>query len=117
MITRRQFLTALAGAVAVGAAGAVPVVADHKNDGTAMSRTMDRLRDGSGDGTPDGHPRNHGETSLRTEGMPVLGGAGATVGAQRRGGNGPRMDGMQPSGTGPGPGTGTGVCDGTGPDQ
>lgn len=125
MITRREFLTALAGAAALGSATAYPAFADHKNDGTPLSRTMDRVRDGSGDGTPDGHPQNHGEQSLRTEGAPVLGGAGATVGAQRRGGNGgnggtgPRMNSMRPAGagTGTGPGTGTGVCDGTGPGQ
>ncbi len=122
MITRREFLTALAGAVALGSATAIPSFADHRNDGTPLSRTMDKARDGSCDGTPDGHPQNHGEVSLRTEGTPVLGGAGATVGARRRGGNGgPRMSGMRGqgagAGTGPGTGTGTGVCDGTGPDQ
>lgn len=119
MITRREFLTALAGAVAIGSTTAYPALANHKNAGIAQARTMDRARDGSCDGTPDGHPQNHGEVSLRTEGTLVLGGAGTTVGAQRRGGNGgPRMRGQGAgAGNGPGTGTGTGVCDGTGPDQ
>lgn len=125
MITRREFLTAIVGAAALGSATAYPALANHKNAGVPQGRTMERLRDGSGDGVPDGHPQNHGEISLRTEGTPVLGGAGTTVGAQRRGGNGGNggngagMNSMRPAGagTGTGPGTGTGVCDGTGPGQ
>lgn len=115
MITRREFLTTLAGAALLGSATAYPAFADHKNDGTALSRTMDRTRNGSCDGTADGHPQNHGEMSLRTEGRPVLGGAVTTVGAQRRGGNVPRTNNMRPQNAGTGSGTGT--CDGMGPDQ
>lgn len=113
MITRRQFLTTLAGAAILGSATAVPAFADHKNGGTTLSRTMDRTRDGSCDGTAEGHPQNHGEMSLRTEGTPILGGAGTTVGAQGRGNTGPHTNSMWPQGSG----TGTGICDGTGPDQ
>jgi hypothetical protein len=115
MITRRDLLTrgiaALAGAAVLGSTTSA-ALADHRNVGTPMSRTMDRARDGSCETTPDGHPRNHGVLSLRTEGTPVLGGSG-----QRHGRDGTELPAGARTGNGNGNGTGTGVCDGTGPDQ
>src|SRR5688500_18077668 len=83
MITRREFLSALAGAASLGSATGASALAYNKNDGTPRSRTKDMLRDGSGGGTPDGHPQNHGEISLKNLGTPVLDGAGAGVGAMK----------------------------------
>lgn len=114
MITRREFLSALAGAAILGSASVSGTLANHKNDGVPQARTKDMLRDGSGGGAPDGHPQNHGEMSLRTEGDPVLGGAGTTVGAKRNGQRAGMRRGGQ-GGTGP-HGDMDGTCDGTGPD-
>ncbi len=71
MITRREFLSALAGAAVLGSATGASALAYNKNDGTPRSRTKDMLRDGSGGGTPDGHPQNHGEISLKNHFFPT----------------------------------------------
>lgn len=122
MITRREFLSALAGAAVLGSATAYPTLANHKNDGVPQARTKDMLKDGSGGGTPDGHPQNRGENNARTEGEPVLGGAGTTVGGKKNGQGRATQRGGQGGGSGPngdmdGTCDGTGDCDGTGPDD
>jgi hypothetical protein len=123
MITRREFLSALAGAAIVGSAASAPALANHSNDGVPQARSKDMLKDGSGGGTPDGHPQNRGENNARTEGNPVLGGAGTTVGGKQNGqarafrGGGTCSGGGGPHGDMDGTCDGTGTCDGSGPDN
>ena len=118
MITRREFLTrsaaAMAGTMVVGAGLATPVLANHKNGGVALAQTQEMLKDGSGGGNPDGHPQNHGQMSARAEGNPVLGGTPRTQ--EDRGKRAGGHNGDCPTGTGDCP-NGTGECDGTGPDD